>query len=95
MDLYAVIKEPLLSEKSTMLKEKENKYLFKVDRVASKTLIKQAVEAIFKVTVRSVHTSIERGKLRRYGAHMGRKPTWKKAIVKLQEGQKLEFFEGV
>lgn len=95
MDLYAVIQQPLLTEKMTGLRESENKYAFKVAAGADKLSIKQAVEGIFKVKVLSVHTLVQRGKMKRVGRTSARTPTWKKAIVQVQAGQKLEFFEGV
>ena len=71
----------------------QNKYTFKVDKKANKIDIKQAVEAIFKVKVTDVKTMNVKGKLKRLGRYQGRTPDWKKAIVTLQEGDKIEIFE--
>lgn len=95
MDIYSIIKAPLITEKATLLKETQNKYAFKVDLAADKEAIRRAVETLFKVEVCSVRTLIARGKDKRYGRHTGRRPNWKKAVVELKEGQKIEFFEGV
>ncbi|MDD2523413.1 MAG: 50S ribosomal protein L23 [Endomicrobiia bacterium] len=89
MDIRTVIKKPLITEKSSIMKEKENKYTFVVDKDANKYQIKQAVEVLFNVKVKSVHTCIFAGKAKRMGAHEGYKSDWKKAIIKLQEGQEI------
>jgi large subunit ribosomal protein L23 len=74
----------------------ELKYAFKVDRNANKIEIKNAVEELFKVKVKSVNTINVSGKMKRMGAHSGRRPNWKKAIVTLEQGSKpLEIFEGL
>lgn len=87
-----VIKSPVISEKSYKLIE-ENKYVFAVDPEARKEEIKDAVEAIFKVKVRSVNTLVKPGKKKRQGLTSGRTPSIKKAIVTLAAGDKIEFFE--
>ena len=92
---YEVLLGPLLTEKGTMLKEKENKVMFKVARNANKIEIKKAVEEIFKVKVGRVTTINCKGKKKRLGKHEGRRPDWKKAVVALKEGEKLDFIEGV
>lgn len=94
MEIYTIIKQPLTTEKGSTAKE-QNKYFFKVDVAADKPGIKRAVETLFKVKVTGVQTLIQRGKTKRHGRSTGRTSTWKKAIVKLQQGQKIEFFEGV
>jgi len=94
MNKYNVIKRPLVTEKSSLLKETSNTYVFEVDKKADKILIKKSVEELFKVKVKSVRTLIQRGKLKRYGKDVGRTKAWKKAIVSLAEG-KIEIFEGV
>ncbi len=94
-DLYTVIKEPVITEKATMQKEMANQVVFRVDPRANKIQIRQAVEKIFKVKVRSVQTMKVKGKPKRVGRHAGRRPTTKKAIVALQPGHTIEFFEGV
>jgi large subunit ribosomal protein L23 len=93
MDIHQIIKKPLITEKATILKEKENKYVFMVDKAVSKGQIKQAVEELFKVVVENVHTAIIPGKLRRMGAHAGYRPDWKKAIVKVKKGQTIKMVE--
>jgi large subunit ribosomal protein L23 len=93
MDIREIIKRPLITEKSTLLREKENKYLFEVARTATKGQVKQAIEELFKVTVEDVHTSIIPGKLKRMGAHAGFRPDWKKAIVKVKQGQEIKIVE--
>jgi large subunit ribosomal protein L23 len=92
---YEVLLSPLLTEKGTLLKEKENKVLFKVAKDANKIEIKKAVEEIFKVKVESVRTMNYKGKKKRLGRFEGMRPSWKKAIVTLKEGEKLDFIEGV
>lgn len=95
MDIRKIIKRPLITEKATILKEKENKYQFMVDKDATKGQIKQAVQELFKVKVEGVHTAIVPGKLRRMGAHAGYRSDWKKAIVKVQKGQEIKMVEEV
>jgi large subunit ribosomal protein L23 len=92
---YGVLIGPLLTEKGTLLKETNNKVLFRVTRSANKIEIKKAVEEIFKVKVEGVATINCRGKKKRMGRHEGIRPDWKKAIVTLKEGEKLEIIEGV
>ncbi len=86
---YQIIRALLRTEKSTM-QESEGKYLFLVDREAKKIEIKKAVQEIYKVKVNSVNTLISPGKLRRVRYQQGRTPDYKKAIVTLAEGQKIE-----
>lgn len=92
---YEVLLSPLLTEKGTLLKEKDNKVLFKVARDANKIEIKKAVEEIFKVKVNRVTTINCKGKKKRLGKHEGKRPDWKKAVVALKEGEKLDFIEGM
>ena len=92
---HAIIRRPLITEKSTAQKEANNKLAFEVDRRANKIEIKNAVEKVFKVQVVDVHTINYFGKRKRLGRFAGRRPHWKKAIVTLKPGQKVEFFEGV
>lgn len=89
---HEVLIKPVVSEKSTGLME-ENKYTFEVDRKANKIEIKHAVETIFKVTVLDVNTMHVPGKMKRQGRFQGLTPSWKKAIVTLQAGQRLPIFE--
>jgi large subunit ribosomal protein L23 len=92
---YKIIRRPLITEKSTIQKEMNNQLAFEVDRRANKIEIKKAVERIFKVQVEDVRTQNYQGKIKRLGRNTGRRRHWKKAIVTLKPGQKIEFFEGV
>lgn len=94
MNPHQIIIRPLITEKNTNLMAL-NKYSFQVDRAANKPQIKEAIEAIFKVSVTAVHTMNVRGKLRRRGMRYGYTADWKKAIVTLAEGDRIELFEGV
>lgn len=94
MHLYEVLRRPLITEKSTLLKE-QNRYAFEVASGASKRQIKEAVEAAFKVNVVKVNVMNVPGKMRRMGRRQVMTPSWKKAIVTLKTGQKIEFYEGV
>lgn len=94
-DAYKIIKRPLITEKSTIQKEMDNQLAFEVDRRANKIEIKKAVERIFKVQVETVRTLNYQGKKKRLGRTLGRRRHWKKAVVTLKPGQKIEFFEGV
>lgn len=89
---HEVLIKPVVSERSTGLME-ENKYTFEVDPKANKIEIKHAVEKIFKVNVVNVTTMNVPGKMKRQGRTQGLTPEWKKAIVKLQDGQRLPIFE--
>jgi large subunit ribosomal protein L23 len=89
-----VIRRPVVTEKSTLL-QGQNKYVFEVALAANKAQIRAAVEMAFNVKVVSVNVSIVPGKMRRMGRSTGRTPEWKKAIVTLRAGDKVEFFEGV
>jgi len=92
---YDIIVAPMLTEKGTTLKEKENKVLFKVARDANKIEIKKAVEDIFKVKVERVTTINYIGKKKRLGRFIGKRPDWKKAVVFLRKGERLDIIEGV
>ena len=94
MNPHQIIIRPLITEKNTNLMAL-NKYSFEVDRGANKMQIKQAVELIFNVSVTAVHTMNVRGKMRRRGLRYGYTADWKKAIVTLAEGDRIELFEGV
>lgn len=94
MNLYEVIKRPLITEKSTACQAVANQYFFAVDPRAGKHDIKNAVEKVFKVRVVSVRTMSVGGKRRRIGMSIGRTSAWKKAIVTLKEGERIEFLEG-
>ena len=88
-----IIIKPIITEKSTSMGE-DSKYVFKVKRDANKVEIAKAVEALFKVTVVSVNTITVPGKLKRQGRSQGLTPQWKKAIVKLKDGDRIPLFEG-
>lgn len=92
---YTVVLNPILTEKSNQQKEDLNKVTFRVAPGATKRQIKEAVQNIFNVTVLDVHTVNMLGKKRRLRMHVGKKPDWKKAVVTLKAGDKIEFFEGV
>jgi len=95
MDIYSVIKEPHVAEKSNLLKEAYNQIVLKVDPRANKIEIKKATELLFKAKVLDVKTQNMKGKKRRVGRNIGKKPDWKKAVVKLAPGENVEFFDGV
>jgi large subunit ribosomal protein L23 len=95
MDFYQIIKRPLITEKATKQKEQANQLTFEVDRHANKILVRNAIENIFKVKVVSVTIINVKGKKRMVGRNVGKKPDWKKAIVRLAPGENIEFFEGV
>ena len=87
---YEVLKSLLRTEKSSELLLPLNKYIFWVDRSANKIEVKNAVEEIYKVKVRSVNTIMSRGKQRRVRYQIGKTPDWKKAVVTLKEGHKID-----
>ena len=93
--LYQVLKRPLVTEKTNALRDAKNDYAFEVSHDANKVEIRQAVETLFNVKVKSVRTAVVRGKFRRTRHGLGQRPNWKKAIVTLHEGQQIELFEGV
>ena len=90
-----IILEPLMTEKGTLMREVQNKYIFKVAINANRLEIRRAIEELFKVKVQSVRTQRIFGKIKRYGRYQGRRPSWKKAIASLTKGSKIELFEGV
>lgn len=94
-NLFGVIVRPLLTERSTVLKEKHNQYFFETSPAATKGDVKRAVEQLFKVKVESVRTMTMPGKFRRFGRGGGMRPDWKKAVVTVQKGQKIDFAEQV
>ncbi len=89
---YDIIKAPIITEQSTKLIESQNRYTFKVDRKSNKVEIKKAIEAIFNVKVLSVNTINVLPKFKRMGKYEGYKSAYKKAVVKLAEGQKIDAF---
>jgi large subunit ribosomal protein L23 len=93
-NLYEVIRRPLITEKTTALKETQRSLCFEVHRDASKPEIKKAVESLFGVKVQDVRVANVHGKVKRQGRSVGRRPDWKKAYVVLKQGEKMiEFFE--
>jgi len=96
MKMTDVIRRPVITEKTTVLREEGGRTLvFEVARAANKIDIKRAVEQLLGSKVESVRTSVAHGKLRRQGRYAGQRPDWKKAYVKLREGEKLpEFLQG-
>ena len=94
MHLYEVLRRPLITEKTTLL-QAQNKYAFEIADEANKLMVKQAVEKAFKVKVTGVNVIRVSGKTRRVGRRQVQTQSWKKAIVTLQPGEKIEFFEGV
>jgi large subunit ribosomal protein L23 len=92
--LFEVIRLPIATEKSARLEEKANQYVFKVKKDATKEEIKDAIEAIYRVKVVGIQTLNMRGKNKARGARVGRRNHWKKAYVRLQEGQEVNFFVG-
>ncbi|MDD3842236.1 MAG: 50S ribosomal protein L23 [Candidatus Izemoplasmatales bacterium] len=91
MDKYQIIKRPIVTEKTNKLAEK-NQYTFEVDRNANKIEIKQAVEALFNVKVKSVNVINEIAKAKKVGQHSGFKPAVSKAIVTLADGFKIDVY---
>jgi large subunit ribosomal protein L23 len=94
MHLYEVLRRPLITEKNTEL-QIQNKYAFEIAEGANKPMVKQAVEKAFKVKVTKVNVITIPGKTRRVGRRQVLTSPWKKAIVTLQAGDKIQFFEGV
>ncbi|MBP9012882.1 MAG: 50S ribosomal protein L23 [Smithella sp.] len=95
MEINKVVKRLLVTEKSTIGRDESNKYFFEVDRKANKLEIKSAVEKLFKVKVLDVRVMHVLGKKKRMGRTIGQKSSWKKAVVTLAEGNRIEFAEGV
>ena len=94
MNEYDIVLRPIITEKSSLVKESANHYVFEVHRDVNKIEIKKAIEKLFKVKVLSVKTSVIDGKTRRVGKFSGKKPDWKKAVVKLSPKDKITIFEG-
>lgn len=94
MNQLHVIKGPLITEKLDRAREKFRQYSFLVDLKATKHEVARAVSTQFKVTVEDVRTIVMRGKIKRIGRNTGKRPNFKKAIVTLKEGDKIELFEG-
>ena len=95
MKLTDVIRRPLITEKTTVMREDGGTLVFQVARDANKVDIRRAVEQLLGAKVQSVRTALTHGKMKRQGRFAGRRPDWKKAYVKLREGEKLpEFLQG-
>ncbi len=94
MNQYDIVLRPIVTEKSSLAKEAGNQYVFEVARDANKIEIAKAVEQLFKVKVLSVQVMNMEGKKRRLGRFSGKRPDWRKAIVKISPKDKISFFEG-
>ncbi len=92
---YDIIRRPVITEKTSIQKEVSNQFTFEVDRTANRVEIKKAVESIFNVKVAGVRTMQVKGKTKRRGWIVGKRRDWKKAIVTLMPGERIDFFEGV
>lgn len=93
---YQIVLAPLITEKSTKLKDSEDLLCFRVARDANKIEIKRSIEELFNVKVATVRTALVHGKMKRVGRNLGKRPDWKKAYVRLRPGEKsIEYFEGV
>lgn len=91
---YEIIKRPLNTEKTNIQKEVANQVTFEVDRRANRIEIRRAIETAFQVKVASVQTMQIKGKTKRRGRFVGKRRNWKKAIVTLMPGERIDFFEG-
>jgi large subunit ribosomal protein L23 len=91
---YDIIIKPIITEKSSLLRETGNQYVFEVHRDTNKIEIKKAIEKLFKVKVVSVQVAKMQGKTKRVGKFSGKRPDWKKAVVKLSPKDKITIFEG-
>jgi large subunit ribosomal protein L23 len=92
---FDIIKRPLITEKTNIQKEENNQVTFEVDRRANRIEIQRAVEQIFKVKVAKTRTLRVTGKIKRRGRILGKRKDWKKAVVTLMPGERIDFFEGV
>lgn len=95
MTFYDIIKKPIITEKSELLRRNFNRYTFEVDKAANKVEIIEAVEKIFNVKVLDVNTTIVKPKMKRHGIKVYYTAPRKKAIVELKEGDSIKYFEGV
>lgn len=94
MITYDLIKRPIITEKTNIQKENHNQVTFEVDPRSNRIEIQRAMEKIFNVKVSDIRTMHVRGKIKRRGRILGRRRNWKKAIVTLMPGERIEFFEG-
>ncbi|MFZ5571611.1 MAG: 50S ribosomal protein L23 [Thermodesulfobacteriota bacterium] len=95
MNSYGILKRPVNTEKTNIQREAFNQVTFEVDSRANRIEIEKAVEEIFKVKVAAVKTMHVLGKIKRRGKTIGKKRDWKKAVVTLKPGERIDFFEGV
>ncbi len=93
MDARTILRRPLLTEKATIAREMAAEYAFEVAPTANKIQIREAVEIRFDVKVKDVRTIRVRGKIKRMGAHQGKRADWKKALVTLKEGQSIDLYD--
>ncbi len=94
MHTFEVLRRPLITEKSTILQDAQNKYAFEVDTRANKVQVKSAVEEAFNVKVTDVNMATIKGKRKRFGPKLVKRPSWKKAVVSLRPGDRIQIFEG-
>ena len=94
MNTFDVIKKPIVTEKSSAAQQEYNQYCFAVDRRATKYDVREAIQKVFSVTVTGVRTSKVPGKYKRVGKTQGKTSAWKKAVVTLKEGDRIDFLEG-
>ena len=92
---YEIIKRPVITEKTSIQKEDHRQVTFEVDRRANRVEIRRAVEGLFNVRVAAVRTAQVKGKVKQRGRIVGKRRDWKKAIVTLMPGERIDFFEGV
>ena len=95
MNSHSVIIRPVVTEKTNIQKEKDNQVTFEVDLHANRVQIRKAIEEVFNVHVAAVRTAHVRGKVKRRGRIVGKRRDWKKAVVTLVPGERIDFFEGV
>ena len=95
MEPYSIIRGPVVTEKTTLQKESNNQVTLKVDKRANRVEIKDAVEKSFNTKVKQIRTIQVKGKIKQRGRILGKRKDWKKAIVTLMPGQRIDFFEGV
>ena len=94
-NMHEILRRPLVTEKNHTLRDDNNQYVFEVAMAANKVDVRRAVEKIFGVRVESVRTMVTRGDNKRVGRNIGRRPNWKKAVVRLHPKDNIEVFEGV
>lgn len=91
---YDIIRRPIITEKTNIQKEQSNQVTFEVDPRANRIEVKRAIEKVFNVKVANTRTMHVRGKVKRRGRILGKRRNWKKAVVTLMPGERIEFFEG-